>query len=354
MICFNGIDYYIPNLKIAEKVYKLYREIGAFRNNNPRQIKAIVEQSRINIANYLKISPSRLYFTPNVTIANNMAIEFIDSNLKCIITSEYEPLSILKPLEYKSKKFGIPIKFVSYNADSSIDWQNFKNLLRSNDNAFVALSQAHPKTGRFMPIKRISEICQKTNSLFLCDISYTFGRLNLNLEDCPIDFVTASSETIGALQGAGFIYISNQNKPKPLYLGDSSEFGIVPGNENVLAIYSFSQAMEYFFKRNSDFEEHFSNLKRNLFNNLVQCEIEYKSVNASDEHFLPNFVNLFLPEIKDLQTAIINLELNDIYVADGSLSNQNKNILITFSTQNNENEIDIFCSVLSDILEKQK
>ena len=327
---------------------EFYNNSNNFKN--PKHIAAIVEQARIDIANILKISPSRLFFTPNITISNNMAINYIDQNIKSIITSEYEPACILQPLKFKAEQLKIPIKFVSYNSDSSIDWQNFKKLISENSPAFVALSQVHPKTGRFLPIKRISEHCQKSNSLFLCDVSLSIGKLQLNLEDCPIDFVTASSDKIGAMQGASFIFISNKIIPKPLYFGDSCEFGIVPGHQNYLAIYSLAKAVEYFCQKNIQLADYFLNLKNYLFKCLKDNKIEFESVNITEEHFLPNFVNLLLPQINHVPKLLINLEINDILVAEGPFSSQNKNILITFNPQNNQKEIEIFCKTLKELL----
>ena len=348
MIFFNSLDFNIQNVICGHCLCEFFKG----RTKSQKQITAIVEQTRIIIANSLKISPSQLFFTPNITISSNIAINYIDRSIKSILTSEFEPKSILKPLEIKARELNIPIYNVEFKEDSSIDLQSVKDLIRKNSPAFVALSQVNRKTGRFLPIKRISELCQKSNSLFLCDVSLTFGKIPINFEDCPIDFVTASSAALGALQGTSFIGIFNNIVPKPLYFGDNGEFGIVPGNENFLAICHWAHYLDYLKKYIVDINAKYLNLKKYLFECLKKNNIEFRSVNETTEHFLPNFVNLYIPKIEDLQVLLINLDIEDILVGDGSMSNENRNLLITFSEQNNKDEIEYFCKKISCLLDK--
>jgi len=343
MIYFNNIEIYNPSKEIVKKNCDLLKQSTIHKNKNPKHITAIIEQSRIYIANSLKISPSRLFFTPNITISNNIATNYINQTTKCIITSEFEPKSTLKLLENKAKQFNIPIKFVNFLDDSSIDWQNFKTLIRENPNSFVALSQVHPKTGRFLPIKRISDLCKKTKSLFLLDISLTIGKIPIDLEQCPIDFVSSSSQMLGTLQGASIIYIAAEHKPQA---------DIVAGNENFLAVYSFAQTLEFFLSNQNQINEKFKKLKNFLFENLNKNQINYQSPNIEQQHFLQNFVNLHLPQIQDIEKLILNLELNDIYVSNGSLLGLNKNILLTFSHHNKEKEIKKFCDTTKTLINK--
>jgi len=250
--------------------------------------KTKVEEARILTANLLKIAPNSLFFTPNGTYANNLAINSIPQSTKAAVSSIFEHPSVLITLKNKCQQLNIPLLYVDLEQDSGINLQNFKKLLQKHPYSFISLSHINRLTGRQLPISRISKICHKNKSIFHSDMSHSLAKYDINLKKLGVDMVTSSGTTLG----------------------------------------------DY------------------LKNNLDKKKIEYKTYGFSETHFSPYMINLELPQINDINNLLIKLDLNNFAIGNGTSKKQNmqKNILLSFNIENNKYEIEQFVSILKNLL----
>lgn len=312
--------------------------------------KTKVEEARILTANLLKIAPNSLFFTPNGTYANNLAINSIPQSTKAAVSSIFEHPSVLITLKNKCQQLNIPLLYVDLEQDSGINLQNFKKLLQKHPYSFISLSHINRLTGRQLPISRISKICHKNKSIFHSDMSHSLAKYDINLKKLGVDMVTSSGTTLGAKPGVGFIF--SKIKIKPIIFGAKNEYSIVPGSENIEAITSFANTLKFFSEKHLFYKDKATELKNYLKNNLDKKKIEYKTYGFSETHFSPYMINLELPQINDINNLLIKLDLNNFAIGNGTSKKQNmqKNILLSFNIENNKYEIEQFVSILKNLL----
>jgi len=343
---------YFDNLS-TRPVYKnvkklINKELKDFSGNanstNHLGVKARskIEQSRITIANLLHTLPANIRFTTNRTESNNLACNYINKeNTSAIITSKYEHESVLKILEFKAQTSNLALLFVKHDKETGVDLSNLKMLLEQNNNAFVSLAHVNQFTGRLLQISRISKICSKYKAVFHCDMSLTMGNLDINLDNLNIDFITASAEKFGGINGAGLLFIKKGMKISPLFYGINSEYGLKAGTENILAITAMAKALEISYCNNEQNKKHFLRLKKYLYEKLKTSDLKFKSHSFSNEHFASYITSLSLEQVTDFKTFMIKLDLNNIFVGK-SLINDKNHIVISFNPQNTKKEIDKF------------
>ena len=353
---------YFDNLSttsIYKSVKKLIKKelkefIGDANNTNHLGVKARskIEQSRITIANLLHTLPANIRFTTNRTESNNLVCNYIGKeNTSAIITSKYEHESVLKTLKHKAQTLNLPLLFVKHDDETGVDLSNLKTLLEQNNNVFVSLAHVNQFTGRLLQISRISKICTKHNAIFHCDMSLTMGKLDINLDNLNIDFITASAEKFGGINGAGLLFIKKGIKTQPLFFGNKNEYGIKPGTDNILAITAMAKALEVSYSNNEQSKKHFIELKKHLYKKLKTSDLKFESHSFSNEHFASYITTLSFEQIADFEAFMIKLDLNNIFVGeiDSSVIDDNKNIIISFNPQNTKKEIDKLVKVIEEI-----
>ncbi len=112
-------------------------------------------------------------------------------------------------------------------------------------NVFLSLFWANNETGVITPLKTLERIIQASElkvTLHL-DGAQVWGKLHLDLDQTPADYVTFSSHKIGAPAGTGVIWVRPGSKLQSLLLGSQSN-GRRGGTENLIGILSTSFAVE--------------------------------------------------------------------------------------------------------------
>lgn len=313
--------------------------------------KVIIEQARIELSNSLNVAPSTIFFTPNGTYANNLAINSLPTNASCLITSHFEHPSVILPLEEKSKQLNIPLYFIKTQKDSGVDVQDLKNILEKNPHSFVSLAHVNRLTGRLLPITKVSTICQKSDSIFHSDMSHSFAKFNLDLEKLNVDIATVSGHTFGSPRGVGMIYSKPEIILKPIVFGENNEYSVAPGAENIDSIKVFVKIFGFLSPKNNFYQNEVFELKEILKDTLVASGINFSTFGFSNIHFSPYIVNLELSEVVNFNNFLIKLDINDVAIADGrcSICNMFKNITVSFNLTNNKRQIEKFVNVLKKI-----
>ena len=347
-VYFDNVSAYLPSHEVVKYTQKEVAEFygsTAQTHSLGQKAKAKLENSRTKLAFLLKVKTNTLFFASTRTEANNTVINYINNNrFTAIISSIYEPPSILETLKYKSEELNIPIFFVKNDDDTGINLPDLKQLLEKNQKSFVSLSHVNQFTGRLLPITRVSKLVHKYNSIFHSDMSHTLGKVNIDLQNLNIDIITASADLFGGIRGAAFIYAKSTIQLNSIYLGNNNEYKVRSGTENIFAISTMVFALEESIKNITTNWNYIKELKLFLKTELDKNKIDYSSICFSEEHFLPYIVNIkFNNELK-LDTFLIKLDLNDIYVSNTIYTNISmcKNVILSFCPQNFQEEIKYF------------
>lgn len=157
-------------------------------------------------------------FTPNSTMALNIAISGLLGPGDHVISTDLEHNSVLRPL-YRLGEQGMAVDFVAADHRGQIDYKDFERLLRPNTRAVVC-THASNLTGDLVDIGRVGEFAHRHGLLFILDASQTAGVFPIHMERQHIDVVcfTGHKSLLGP-QGTGGLCLGEGVDIRPFAVG---------------------------------------------------------------------------------------------------------------------------------------
>ena len=179
-----------------------------------------VNKARTEIAREINANPSEIIFTSGATESNNLAFFGLAKQNKKknkILISSIEHSSIFEISE-ALKKEGYKIIEIPIDSQGFVD---IPFISRNIDNNTLLVSVIHTNNeiGVIQDIESIGKICKSKNILFHTDAAQSFGKLNIDAKKMNIDLLSAGAHKIGGPKGAGFLYIKENLKIMPLFMG---------------------------------------------------------------------------------------------------------------------------------------
>ena len=162
--------------------------------------------------------PDHVCFTPNSTMALNIAISGLLGSGDHVISTDLEHNSVLRPL-YRLRQQGTAVDFVPADGNGQLDYGAFERLLRPNTRAVVC-THASNLTGDLVDISRVGEFCHAHGLLFILDASQTAGVFPIDMEKQHIDVAcfTGHKSLLGP-QGTGGLCVREGVEIRPFAVG---------------------------------------------------------------------------------------------------------------------------------------
>jgi cysteine desulfurase len=207
----------------------LYREAAA--------VKEALEQSREQVADWLRCEPAQIIFTSGATESNNAVFRWFAQQhpTRAVAISALEHPSVA---ETASEAL-----LISSAADGMADLDSLKEMMVSEKLGLVSLMAANNETGVLQPWERAAKIVQAGGGLFHCDAAQWIGKLPAaDLGQC--DFVTASGHKFGGPKGVGILKIPEHCPRFTTQAGGPQEGRHRAGTENVPAILAMVAAWQ--------------------------------------------------------------------------------------------------------------
>jgi cysteine desulfurase family protein len=188
---------------------------------------------RQKVAALFGARPERVCFTPNSTMALNIAISGLLTAEDHVISTDLEHNSVLRPL-YRLQQQGMGLDFVPADGCGRPDYDAFEKLLRPNTRAVVC-THASNLTGNLVDIERVGVFCRQHGLLFIVDASQTAGVFPINMERQHIDALcfTGHKSLLGP-QGTGGLCVGPGVEIRPFAVGGTG-----------VQSYAESQPLEY-------------------------------------------------------------------------------------------------------------
>ena len=188
---------------------------------------------RQKVAALFGARPERVCFTPNSTMALNIAISGLLTAQDHVISTDLEHNSVLRPL-YRLREQGMGLDFVPADRWGRPDYDVFEELLRPNTRAVVC-THASNLTGNLVDIERVGAFCRQHGLLFIVDASQTAGVFPIHMEELGIDVLcfTGHKGLLGP-QGTGGLCIRPGVEIRPFAVGGTG-----------VQSYTESQPVEY-------------------------------------------------------------------------------------------------------------
>lgn len=332
-----------------------------------RSAKSKLELSRKTIAQLLNVSAQEIIFTSGATEANNWILQnaIVHLNVKRIVTSKIEHHAVLHAVEFLAKKHEIQIDFVKIKADGTIDINHLMELLSEEIPTLVSLMHVNNETGTILDLEEIAKICKQHSVYFHSDTVQSVGKMELDLQQIPVDFMVASAHKFHGPKGIGFAFIRKGLSMKSIFHGGEQEKGIRPGTESLHNIVGMAKALELSYQNLDQEIIQIQELKNYTITNLKKHFSEV-AFNGSIENTFYTIVNTRLPlENAKSSMLLFNLDMKGIAVSRGSACQSGSarpshvlaafldekevlkpSIRISFSHLNTKKEIDILIEAL--------
>ncbi len=223
-----------------------------------KSARAVLENSRQEIAALFKIKPEQLFFTSGGTEANHIPLLSL-LNLKksfSIAISNIEHPSIREQTKILERA-GAACTVLKIPADKNgfITADAVLKTIR-DDTALVSVMTVNNETGAIQPIKEIGvalkeKTANKKPIFFHTDTVQAIGKIPLDLSLLPIDAASFSAHKIGASRGIGFLYLA---KPIAGFIqGGGQENKIRPGTENLAGILAMEAALKKYIHHQDEY-----------------------------------------------------------------------------------------------------
>ena len=290
-----------------------------------RGAKSLIEYSRKQIAKELNALPSEIIFTSGGTEADNFILHSCvrDLGVQVVISSLIEHHAVLHTLEVLAKEYPIQIVYVNLTERGDIDLQHLKNLLEqyTEKKVLVSLMHLNNEIGNILPLKEVATLCKEKGAYFHSDTVQSVGHYPINLQEIPVDFITASAHKFHGPKGVGFAFIRKGIVLHSIITGGEQEKGLRAGTETVHNIAGMEVAFNLCYKNLNKNTEKLKNLKQYFIHQLKHHfpEIVFNGTSESLEESSYAIVNVGFPALQHQDnTLLFQLDLKGIACSKGS------------------------------------
>ena len=341
-----------------------------------RPAKSAIEKARKTIAKELNAHPSEIIFTSGGTEADNMILRCSvrDLGVTEIITSKVEHHAVLHTAEELAKDYGIKVSYVDLDAGGNPVLTHLETLLKANEGKkLVSLMHINNEIGNKLDIKAICDLCKKYDVLFHSDTVQSIGHYPWDVQETPVDFMTAAAHKFHGPKGVGFAYIRKNSGLNPMIFGGAQERGLRAGTEPLHNIVGLEEAFVAAYEKLDEERAYIEDLKE-YFVQRLRNEIpdaKFNGYSADMEKSTYTIVNVCLPFSEQQALMLLfHLDLKGIACSKGSAcqsgSNQGSHVLneilseedlkkpslrFSFSIYNTREEMDYVVKVLKEFSE---
>ena len=237
--------------KVDPEVLNSYNQITLKYFANPSSIHSLgqeasrlLDKSREQILNVLKLTHHEVIFTSGATEANNLAIKgycFANrSRGNHIITSATEHPSVLNTV-LEMQDFGFEVTVLPVNKQGQIEVNSLKAAIRE-DTILVSLMMVNNEIGAINPIKEVGEYLKKFPKIaFHVDMVQAIGKLPLSFEN--IDMFSIAGHKIHGLLGSGLLIKEKKIIIKAVNQGGGQENNLRSGTNTLALSASLAKAL---------------------------------------------------------------------------------------------------------------
>jgi cysteine desulfurase len=327
-----------------------------------RSQRALIEQSRKDIAACIGAAPAEIFFTSGGTEADNMAIwgSVRGLGVKHIITTRIEHHAVTHPVEHLERE-GIKVTWLPVDRFGHPELDALEQSLRSEPNALVSLMHANNELGTILDLASVSAICKKHGAYLHSDTVQSMAHIQYNLSEMDVHFVTASAHKFYGPKGVGFLYVKSGAKIPSFIEGGSQERNMRAGTENVAGIAAMAFSLKKCYGNLESKTRHLEGLRERMrkgLENHVHGLVFNTPTNEGAS--IPTVLNVAFPGEELESMMLFNLDINGISASGGSACTSGSvkgshvlsgigcsaarsanSVRFSFGIQNTEQEIDL-------------
>ena len=141
------------------------------------------------------------------------------------------------------QELGVQVTYLPVNADGIVDVHTLKEHLDPEQTALVSIMWANNETGLINPVKELAAYCREKNVLFHTDAVQAIGKVKVDVQDAPVDFLTFSAHKFHGPKGVGGLFMRRGVELPPLLHGGEQMGGKRGGTVDTAGLVGMGLAM---------------------------------------------------------------------------------------------------------------
>ena len=190
-----------------------------------------------------------ILLTSCATESNNAVIKSVwDQLIRTGKRSEILTTQVEHPCVANSCRWlegmGVKVTWLPVNGDGIVDERILREHLDPDRAALVSIMWANNETGLVFPIRELARLCREKGVLFHTDAVQAIGKVPVDVQDAPVDFLSFSAHKFHGPKGVGGLYVRSGVPITPLLHGGEQMGGKRAGTINVAGLVGMGLAMQ--------------------------------------------------------------------------------------------------------------
>lgn len=272
-----------------------------------------LSDARQKVADLINAEFDEIAFTSGATESNNIVITRAVKE-KQAISFKTEHKCIIDLFQRNNWLL------LDVQSDGIVDLQKLEYAISDNV-AIVSVCLVNNETGVLQNVAKIAEICHKHGVLLHTDATQGFGKIDIDVKELDIDFLSASAHKIYGPKGVGIVFYKKKHRKLLMqkFSNPDIEYGIRSGTVPVPLCVGFGKAAEIAKQEMHDDFERISRLRKLAVSMTEDMDEVY--VNGSETSFYPGILNI---SVRGCEGEALMMEIGDVCVSSGSACTSNK------------------------------
>ena len=276
-----------------------------------------VEEARDEVAKLVNADPREIVWTSGATESNNLAIKgashFYSTKGKHILTVSTEHKCVIDSFRELERE-GYTATYLEPEPNGLVDLEKFKKAIRP-DTVLASVMFVNNEIGVIQDIEALGNICREQKVVFHVDAAQATGKVDIDLEELPVDLMSFSAHKTYGPKGIGALYV--RRKPRirieAQMHGGGHERGMRSGTLATHQIVGMGEAFRIARIEMQLENERIRKLRDKLLHGLQDMEEVY--VNGDLKHRIPHNLNI---SFNYVEGESLIMAVKDIAVSSGS------------------------------------
>ena len=221
-----------------------------------RAARAVVEESREEIAGALGARPSEVVFTSGGTEADNLAVKgtyaarLASVGASRLVVGGTEHHAVLDPVEHLVTSQGADVTWLEPDRCGHISVDDLRAALappvgdsEAAEAAVVSVMWANNEVGTVQPVAELAAVAREAGVPFHTDAVQAVGQLPVDFAASGADLMTVSAHKVGGPVGVGALLARRDAQLVPLAHGGGQERQVRSGTLDAAGIRAFAVAL---------------------------------------------------------------------------------------------------------------